>query len=216
MWSELERRSRRLPGAQAHGQRAAWHPACLPREGRCARPVGLPLPPALSHGSRHVPRGARRCVALTSPYLPAGGDLSGYCATRAACRARAAEPRDCCFRFGRRPRRSVSRLSAPCAWPTAYSSSCLNKLVLLDRLESQNASGGDVLAWNLEAWVGRDLGKLWIRSEGERQSGRIPSAPSSSFCNGRDPGGGGSSSRERAATRAGRRSKLGRRRCARV
>ena len=47
----------------------------------------------------------------------------------------------------------------------------LNKLVLLDRLESQNASGGDVLAWNLEAWVGRDLGKLWIRSEGERQSG---------------------------------------------
>src|SRR5688572_20281778 len=46
----------------------------------------------------------------------------------------------------------------------------LNKLVLLDRLESQNASGGDVLAWNLESWVGRDLGKLWIRSEGERQS----------------------------------------------
>ena len=47
----------------------------------------------------------------------------------------------------------------------------LNKLVLLDRLESQNASGGDVLAWNLDAWVGRDLDKLWIRSEGERQSG---------------------------------------------
>ena len=47
----------------------------------------------------------------------------------------------------------------------------LNKLVLLDRLESQNASGGDILAWNLDAWVGRDLDKLWIRSEGERQSG---------------------------------------------
>jgi len=46
----------------------------------------------------------------------------------------------------------------------------LNKLVLLDRLESQNASGGDVLAWNLESWVGRDLDKLWIRSEGDRQS----------------------------------------------
>lgn len=47
----------------------------------------------------------------------------------------------------------------------------LNKLVLLDRLESQNSSGGDVLAWNLETWVGRDLGKLWIRSEGEQKSG---------------------------------------------
>ena len=29
----------------------------LPRHRRCAGPLGLPLPPALSHGSRHVPRG---------------------------------------------------------------------------------------------------------------------------------------------------------------
>jgi copper resistance protein B len=47
----------------------------------------------------------------------------------------------------------------------------LNKLVLLDRFETQDASGGDVLSWNLESWIGRDLDKLWIRSEGERRSG---------------------------------------------
>ena len=46
-----------------------------------------------------------------------------------------------------------------------------NKLVLLDRFEWQNAASGDALDWNLETWIGRDLDKLWIRSEGERSSG---------------------------------------------
>jgi copper resistance protein B len=47
----------------------------------------------------------------------------------------------------------------------------LVKLVLLDRLETQNADGGRLLRWDLESWVGHSLRKLWIRSEGERQSG---------------------------------------------
>src|SRR5690606_431533 len=34
------------------------HQAQLPGARRCARPLGLPLPPALPHGSRHVPRSA--------------------------------------------------------------------------------------------------------------------------------------------------------------
>jgi copper resistance protein B len=52
----------------------------------------------------------------------------------------------------------------------------LNRLVLLDRLETHDASGGNVLSWDLDAWVGRDLGKLWIRSEGDRQAGRTERA----------------------------------------
>ena len=51
-----------------------------------------------------------------------------------------------------------------------------NKLVLLDRFEWQNAAGGDALDWNLETWIGRDLDKLWIRSEGERSSGNTERA----------------------------------------
>jgi copper resistance protein B len=47
----------------------------------------------------------------------------------------------------------------------------LNKLVLLDRLETQNADGGTLQRWDLETWVGRSLTKVWIRTEGERQSG---------------------------------------------
>lgn len=46
----------------------------------------------------------------------------------------------------------------------------LNKLVLLDRLELHDATGSDPLTWDLDAWIGRDLNKLWIRSEGERRN----------------------------------------------
>ena len=47
----------------------------------------------------------------------------------------------------------------------------LNKLVLLDRFESQRANGGTLQRWDLETWVGKSLTKVWIRTEGERFSG---------------------------------------------
>jgi copper resistance protein B len=47
----------------------------------------------------------------------------------------------------------------------------LNKLVLLDRFETQRADGGDLQRWDLSSWVGKSLTKLWIRTEGERQAG---------------------------------------------
>src|SRR5262245_29533663 len=43
----------------------------------------------------------------------------------------------------------------------------LNRAVLLDRFESQDADGNPV-AWDLDAWIGRDLTKVWIRSDGAR------------------------------------------------
>jgi copper resistance protein B len=47
----------------------------------------------------------------------------------------------------------------------------LNKLVLLDRFETQRADGGTLQRWDLESWVGKSLTKVWIRTEGERLSG---------------------------------------------
>lgn len=43
-----------------------------------------------------------------------------------------------------------------------------NRLVLLDRLEAQE---GDRTSWDFRGWVGRNAGRLWIRTEGERESG---------------------------------------------
>ena len=65
MWSDLEDEAGGLSRAQAHDQHAARHAAFVPRDGRRARALGVPLPSAVSHGSRHVPRGARRCVTAS-------------------------------------------------------------------------------------------------------------------------------------------------------
>lgn len=45
----------------------------------------------------------------------------------------------------------------------------LNRFILLDQLEMQDSD--DVSSWELKGWIGRNLSKLWIRSEGERESG---------------------------------------------
>ncbi len=37
----------------------------------------------------------------------------------------------------------------------------------LDKAEYRNASEGDVFAWDAQAWLGKDLNKLWLKSEGE-------------------------------------------------
>ncbi len=41
--------------------------------------------------------------------------------------------------------------------------------VLADRLEWQDADADDVLAWDLEGWVGSDFDRVWLRAEGERE-----------------------------------------------
>jgi copper resistance protein B len=49
----------------------------------------------------------------------------------------------------------------------------LNRLVRVDRLEA--GDGGDA-AWDVDAWVGHDLSKLWLRSQGERDDDTTASA----------------------------------------
>jgi copper resistance protein B len=44
--------------------------------------------------------------------------------------------------------------------------------VLFDQLEyTRSRRGGSGLAWDMQAWVGRDYNRLWFKSEGERQGG---------------------------------------------
>ncbi|WP_242163218.1 copper resistance protein B [Lysobacter sp. M15] len=43
--------------------------------------------------------------------------------------------------------------------------------VLLDRLEAFDADEGTGLEWEAQSWIGTDLNKLWLRSEGERTGG---------------------------------------------
>ena len=47
----------------------------------------------------------------------------------------------------------------------------INSFFLLDQLEYQDADEGSTLAWDASGWVGGDINRLWIRSEGERTNG---------------------------------------------
>jgi copper resistance protein B len=49
-------------------------------------------------------------------------------------------------------------------------------LLLFERLEAWDASPGGGLAWDAQAWVGSDMNRMWIRSEGEQVAGELESA----------------------------------------
>src|SRR3546814_5225174 len=71
-YTTLFRSERQLPRTQAHDRHAARKQAQLSRACRRARPLGLPLPSALSHGSRHVPRSAGAGMNAMTSYPLSG------------------------------------------------------------------------------------------------------------------------------------------------
>lgn len=48
----------------------------------------------------------------------------------------------------------------------------INHYVALDQLEGWDASPGSGMAWAVSGWVGSDLNRLWVRSDGERVAGK--------------------------------------------
>jgi len=51
-----------------------------------------------------------------------------------------------------------------------------NSFVLFDRLEAVDLDHGRGEAWEAQAWIGSDLNRVWLRSEGEREDGRTEAA----------------------------------------
>ncbi|MND82434.1 Copper resistance protein B precursor [compost metagenome] len=47
----------------------------------------------------------------------------------------------------------------------------INGLLVLDQFEYQDADGGSTLSWSVKGWLGGDIDRLWLRSEGERTNG---------------------------------------------
>lgn len=52
----------------------------------------------------------------------------------------------------------------------------VNSMVLFNRLEGWDADQGSGQAWEAQAWIGTDINRLWLRSEGERTDGHTESA----------------------------------------
>lgn len=47
----------------------------------------------------------------------------------------------------------------------------INSFMLLDKFEYQDADNGSAFAWDAKGWIGGDVDRLWLRSEGERTDG---------------------------------------------
>lgn len=52
----------------------------------------------------------------------------------------------------------------------------INGFWLVDQLEYQDADDGSALAWDMSGWIGGDIDRLWVRSEGERTNGHTEKA----------------------------------------
>ncbi|MBC8211246.1 MAG: copper resistance protein B [Gammaproteobacteria bacterium] len=45
--------------------------------------------------------------------------------------------------------------------------------VKADKLEWRDADEGNLLVWEIDAWLGKDLNKLWLKSSGESLDGKV-------------------------------------------
>lgn len=49
-------------------------------------------------------------------------------------------------------------------------------MVIVDELEYRDADDGNLQAWNAQGWLGKDLRKIWMKTEGERNGGSTEDA----------------------------------------
>lgn len=54
--------------------------------------------------------------------------------------------------------------------------SAIRSFFLIDQLEWQDADDGSALSWDASGWIGGDVDRLWLRSEGERLNGKTEAA----------------------------------------
>lgn len=54
--------------------------------------------------------------------------------------------------------------------------SVLNSFFIFEKLEWQDADDGSALNWEAQGWIGGDVDRLWLRTEGERTNGKTEEA----------------------------------------
>ena len=71
----------------------------------------------------------------------------------------------------------VTQADREAAFPAVHThhehGTSINSYWLLDRLEVSDANDGTALGWEALAWIGGDIQRVWLRSEGESVDGRI-------------------------------------------
>lgn len=65
----------------------------------------------------------------------------------------------------------VTSLSSADEAQAAAADDPLLTMVIVDQLEYSDADNGSLLTWDAQGWLGKDLRKLWIKTEGARSGG---------------------------------------------
>jgi copper resistance protein B len=59
------------------------------------------------------------------------------------------------------------------AWPPAVKDNTVFKHVLFDQLEDRASTSGNLLRWDAQGWIGTDMNRLWVKSEGFAGNGGV-------------------------------------------
>ncbi len=70
----------------------------------------------------------------------------------------------------------ITGLSYSAMGQAAVSDDPLLVMGVLDQFEWRDASDGDTLSWDAQGWLGKDLNKLWFKTDGERVDGETEDA----------------------------------------
>lgn len=61
-------------------------------------------------------------------------------------------------------------------WPSAMHAEPVLSKFMLDRLEHRDGKTSDATYWEAQAWIGGDINKLWLKTEGSRVQGMTEDA----------------------------------------
>ena len=121
---------------------------------------------------------AERCFAVGWAVLAAGWPASSYgqrTATTAVVSDAAQEPTQ-----PKTPIPPITDADRVAAFPDVdghtVPDDAVHAFVLFDQLEWHGGQRSNVVSWDTDGWVGRDLNRLWFRIEGQVESGRLGDA----------------------------------------
>src|SRR6266481_3142788 len=120
--------------------------------------MGVPLPSPLPHGGWHVSRGDR--VVSGARLLAAA--IALICIGSVVAPALCADPSN--------PAQSGS--SVP-GWEPPVMDNPIIWHVLFNQLEGRTNGPDDEFRWDGQGWVGTDMNKLWFKSEGFDEHGKM-------------------------------------------
>src|SRR4051812_42237025 len=114
--------------------------------------MGLSLPPSLSHGDGHVPRGA--CGMSTARIILPALLVLGLASTADAQSADHPGPQI-----------TMPGMATTPMMPPVMDNQIMAH-ALIDEAEGRIGGGQNAFRWDGQAWIGTDYDKLWLKSEG--------------------------------------------------